>query len=55
MRSADAEYAFSKSELQVLRELTKGKQALAEIKKTLSADKYAVNLKAFDAGADMMK
>lgn len=26
-----------------------------EIKKTLSADKCAVNLKAFDAGADMMK
>jgi hypothetical protein len=26
-----------------------------EIKKTLSADKCAVNMKAFDAGGDMIK
>lgn len=36
MRKRDPEYAFSKAELQILRELTKGKQSLPDIKKALS-------------------
>ena len=36
MRYTDSEYAFSKSELQILRELSKGKQFLSEIRKSLS-------------------
>ncbi len=35
MRCTDSEYAFSKSELQILRELSKGKQSLPEIRKSL--------------------
>jgi DNA-binding MarR family transcriptional regulator len=36
MRHTEPEYAFSKAELQILRELTKGKQSLPEIRKSLS-------------------
>jgi DNA-binding HxlR family transcriptional regulator len=36
MRNTDPEYAFSKGELQILRELTKGKESLPEIRKSLS-------------------
>ena len=36
MRNTDSEYAFSKAELQILRELTKGKLSLPEIRKSLS-------------------
>ena len=36
MRHRDPEYAFSKAELQILRELSKGKQSLPEIRKSLS-------------------
>jgi len=36
MRNRDPEYAFSKAELQILRELTKGKLSLPEIKEALS-------------------
>ena len=36
MRNIDPEYAFSKAELQILRELTKGKLSLPEIKEVLS-------------------
>lgn len=36
MRHTNPEYAFSKAELQILKELTKGKQSLPEIKQSLS-------------------
>jgi len=36
VRNTDSEYAFSKEELQILRELTKGKLSLPEVKKSLS-------------------
>jgi len=36
MRRTDSEYTFSKSELQILRELSKGKQSLPKIRKAIS-------------------
>lgn len=36
MRTAHADYAFSKSEIQILRELAKGRRFLSEIEKSLS-------------------
>ena len=36
MRHREPEYAFSKAEVQILRELSKGKQSLPEIRKSLS-------------------
>jgi DNA-binding Lrp family transcriptional regulator len=36
MQTAHAEYAFGRSEIQILRELTKGKGSLSEIEKSLS-------------------
>ena len=36
MQTAHAEYAFSKSEIRILRELAKGRRSLSEIEKSLS-------------------
>ena len=36
MRNTDPEYTFSKAEVQILKELTKGKQSLPDIRKSLS-------------------